>query len=209
MEREKLLPFFSLIPTDLPCCIAGSSVVDFDKASDVDIWILGVKDLSDALGQMRVAEIKQRIAALAIWDNPDMSMRLPGDKSAYFNSHLVLGEGVLYGKKFQIIAASADNVGELLNTFDLSVCMAGLIRHSTGGTDIVTIPQTTKPSVPIRVTNQHTPMRTILRLRKLMGRYKILCDMRDLYQLATSHLPEPKAKKPEVPIDCLDEEIPF
>lgn len=110
--KERLHPFFDKIPEQYRAqsVIVGGAVVDLDKASDVDIFILDVTNTQ------------------AGWDlcNQACLSHNPGSiKATEEDGASISRDGIVFesdGRKFNIIPTAFETVLLLLLDFDLSIC---------------------------------------------------------------------------------------
>jgi hypothetical protein len=194
----KVTEFFNLVPNSLldRAVIAGGAAVDFDKAEDVDIWILshGVKAFSYDHQQSFNDHILKSLGLL--YDHLPTVAGLDGaytetdsddlENQDYENSGFyVLVNGVYAGKKFQIFATEATTPEALLNEFDLSVHQVAIMSDGT----YVVVSTTTKTTEPIRVLNVRDQKSTFRRALKLALRYETHIEWNE-GQLTVATAPE-------------------
>lgn len=170
---------FNLIPAPWRnrAVIAGGAAACFDKADDIDIFVLDMPHDEDV--------IKFR-AALRAADIPGIVFR-EGLDPAYTEKLQVVADVPSIALPVQIIATRLATKHELLMDFDISTHVAaitpdGVLHIRPGRTSLIN--ETPK------ILSWATPERTLVRYRRICIRYGLEPDMADLRKLCT--LPDPK-----------------
>lgn len=156
---SRLQKILDLLPAKCPnIMIAGGAAVDYDKASDIDVFFC-----------------KNNISAAVAWleAQPNHKKREKPTKydEAKDTSYLI-GEFLPEGgdKMVQVVVSSADSSFGVLETFDISTHMKGIL--ATGNQCIS--PNWTDPSVPPKVYN--VKKKTFERYVKICARYGHPCE---------------------------------
>ena len=174
---QKLLPIFNFLPNKCPnVYVAGGAAVDYDKASDVDLWFPkeGWQAAKDFLTQFKITQTR-KIFKYDDYDSAKEKGTTYGNKD-----NLVLGE-VYFGdaikKLVQIIVTDKPTSLDLLNLFDIST--HAIAVHADG--KVVKCEKFTDPSQPPRILVYRS--NTLSRYIKICNRYNHIPNIKYLTHL--------------------------
>lgn len=147
-DFKKLKPYFALVPEDLRerSVIAGGSVLDFEKASDVDIFILNCPHM------VEIRRLEKRFAGL-----------LDDDKGS--DGKAINFRHAKFKKKINIICDESRTAIDLLSGFDISTSQWAYFP--TG--QLQFLASSTAPGEPIVV--YYLSKTTLARIQKYCARF--------------------------------------
>ena len=184
---------FDLLPENYRdrAVIAGGAAADFNRANDIDVFVLGLNSTPKVIqfkNSLKIPNMIQR----------DLFTRGTGEDATIckitdsdIGNNIVIGDipedifGTIY-KPVQILASPYLSVTDLLLNFDLSChCVA----YTPDGERHVLENITTGLDVPPKSVNPQFPEYTLGRYRRFCLRYGLQPDATELIKLCT--IPEP------------------
>jgi len=178
--------------------IAGGAAANYQKADDIDIWVLGIND--DNKLEMFIAALKAaNIPGIKfVEDQTDGEETLPYENNwnnvivADIPGGISIPNDSIFDfeqttKPIQIMASVFMNAFDLLNDFDLSTHAIGYgsdgsIFKATGWTGLADSPKV--------ISDPISPDRTLSRYRRFCLRYGLAPDINELVKLCT--MPDPE-----------------
>lgn len=157
--------------------IAGGAVVRFDRAEDIDVFVMDM-DMEAAVSQCQMLLEKLAEEFAGNVELADQAVRASG----YSKNRMLIGSvtDVLFKKPIQVIATTFPDAGSIIDSFDLSVHAWAVIRpHYLVGS----LMKSTHMNEVIRVNRWDTPESTLTRLRKLEDRYGTQANAADVMKL--------------------------
>lgn len=154
-------------------CIAGGYAADPERAADIDLWVLaGGAEMGTAIDELRDWVESEHELEVA-------SREIPATYASNGESALITcAPG--YAKPVQLLVSDAQNVGELLDNFDITTHMV-----ATKGSARFVRPATTDWFTTPKVLRFSTPQRTLARLLKIANRYGLAPRVEDIHKLST------------------------
>ena len=158
---------FALTPKCNTIFIAGGSVVDIDKCTDIDIWF----------GNNNLDLAQKFLDALPYKDIFENVKQYAGNAES-----LVLGEGYIdgIGKPIQVLVTRHKNARELMEHFDISTHHLAFTSHGT----VIADQYFTHHDWPPKII--HKSRHTLARYAKICARYGHPVDPEVLAQWSTS-----------------------
>lgn len=157
--------------------IAGGAVVRFDRAEDIDVFVMDF-DMEAAMSQSQMLAEKLAEEFAGYVQLSGSSERMAG-----YTKNRMLIASVLdapFKKPVQIIATTFPDAGSIIDSFDLSVHAWAVIKpHYLVGSLV----NSTHMNEVIRVNRWDTPESTLARLRKLEDRYGTMAYAVDVARL--------------------------
>ncbi len=191
---------FRLIPTRYlsKAIIAGGAAACYEKADDIDVWVLGLND------DKKVEKFKEDLRAMNIdgieFVTPEEVIEKQCDSGSNWNNEIVanIPNGVvtdevddIFGesrsKPVQIMASVFMSPSALLSDFDLSTHCIGF---NASGQEYRLAATTTTDVAPRIVCSPKSPDRTLSRYRRFCLRYGVAPDPEELVTLCT--MPDPE-----------------
>ncbi len=191
---------FRLIPARYlsKAIIAGGAAACYEKADDIDVWVLGLND--DA----KVERFKEDLRAMNIdgieFVTPEDVIEKQCDSGSNWNNQIIanIPKGILiesgeifgdeYSKPVQIMASVFMFPSDLLSDFDLSTHCIGF---NASGQEYRIAATTTTDVAPRIVCSPKSPDRTLSRYRRFCLRYGVAPDPEELVKLCAMPDPEP------------------
>lgn len=152
----------------LDVCIAGGSVVDFDLATDIDVFVLDALDNEQGFEWSAMQDVVD-VLNLTFTNYPTPSEVMVrgyfGDRALYASG---LSEHSI--KRIEVIGTSFQTAEELIDSFDLSIHAWALKNpHHIVGSMLNSTSRWESP----RVMRWTTPEATRARMMKLVDRYRV------------------------------------
>ena len=192
---------FRLIPTRYlsKAIIAGGAAACYEKADDIDVWVLGLND------DKKVEKFKEDLRAMNIdgikFVTPDDVIEKQCDSGSNWNNQIIANIScgiavpedsifdITYSKPVQIMASVFMSPSDLLSDFDLSTHCIGF---NASGQEYRIAATTTTDVAPRIVCAPKSPDRTLSRYRRFCLRYGVAPDPTELVKLCTMPDPEPE-----------------
>lgn len=157
--------------------IAGGAVVRFDRAEDIDVFVMDF-DMEAAVSQSQMLAEKLAEEFAGRMEISNNTERMAG----YTKNRMLIATvfDALFKKPVQVIATTFPDAGSIIDSFDLSVHAWAVTRpHYLIGSLV----KSTHMNETIKVNRWDTPESTLSRLRKLEDRYGTQAHAADVMKL--------------------------
>jgi hypothetical protein len=151
---------FSLLG-NLPTYIAGGFATDYEKASDVDLWVLGDPMLEAATAFMEETGVKW-----APGKTSEMVQSLGATVDVDAHATAIIKTPLI---PIHVVGTRAQNIDQLLRSFDISTHRWAISKRGA----LIEGPEATSPYEPGRVLVYKFKDSTDARVKKLEKRYDI------------------------------------
>jgi len=159
---------FTFCPPGFASCIAGGAVLDFERAKDIDLWVLAGDRMPEEVAALTHDHIDLMGYKYEMWQ-------------PYPQRHMFKVADVPFteSKPVQVMVYPAHRADQLLELFDISVHMHALLPDGR----LMNVGKSTKPGETIRVVRFDTPYSTLRRYFAFCQRYSAQIVWNDVEEL--------------------------